>query len=108
MLQPATDSMSVMLRHAGHLLRRSWDSFIGSLGSTTLGFIAPFAVPTAGLLVYAIITFSREGWVGVKTHFKQTLTTAALVAVAAELVVYGPILAWNVFRTVYADHTSLA
>ncbi len=97
----------IMGHHAISLFRRSWNLFIGSLGITTLGFFAPFAVPVAGLIVYVVVALRREGWQGLREHLRKTLTIATFVAIVAELTIYAPIFAWTLVKTIYEDHMSL-
>src|SRR6266853_2576071 len=96
-----------MWHHAGSLLLRSWSNFTAALGSNTLGFISPFLVALVGVLLYAAVLLWREGWRAVIAHFQQRLKLAALVAIAAEIVVYAPIFVWNVANTIYMDHEAL-
>lgn len=96
-----------MFHHFVNLLGRSWIAFVDSLGDTSLGFISPYVVPIVGLVVYGWVIHQRDGWEAVKQHLKETLTRAVIVAIAAEVLVFGSIFGWTVVKTVYADHQSL-
>ena len=90
-----------MLVHFVSLIVQTWQSFVASLGNTTLGFFLPTAVvPLAGFILALAVILKIEGKAALVTHLKKTLGWAALVGVAGELFVYGFVLGWTFIRTV--------
>jgi hypothetical protein len=96
-----------MWSHLLRLLGRSFSSFTGALGNTNLGFIVPFLVPVLVVVIYGGVAYWRQGWPALVEHIWKTLSIAAVVAIAAEVVVYGPIFMWAVVKEIYSDHTAL-
>ncbi len=96
-----------MWSHAISLAHRSWDAFITAIGSTTLGFTAPFVVPIIGFLLVLLVAFTRQGRKGVGEHIKRTLTIAAFVGLTGGLIVYGSIFGWSVIKTIFVDHQAI-
>jgi hypothetical protein len=97
-----------MWPHFVNLLWRSWNSFLQSMGTTGLGFFTPVVVFVCTLLVTLLVIRRRQGADAMRQHWRETATITSGITVGVMFIVYSPILAWNVIKTVYVDHEDLA
>jgi hypothetical protein len=96
-----------MWHHFVNLMGHSWDSFLRAMGTTGLGFITPVLVFALTIIVTLFVIYFREGRDAMRQHWKETAAITATVTLGVMLLVYGPILFWNVVKTTYDDHESL-
>ena len=104
---PAPDSLMAMWPHFVSLLSRSWASFLHAMGTTGLGFFTPVLVFALTVILTLVVIFLRDGKEKMKEHWQETAAIASIATVAVMLIVYGPIFAWNIVKTVYVDHQDL-
>lgn len=98
-----------MLPHFVNLLARSGHSFFISLGTTRLGFIAPFVVSVVSIVATLYSILRRHGADAMLARWKEDAAIAFKVAPIVTLAVYGPIFFYQgLVKTVYEDHESLA
>jgi hypothetical protein len=89
-----------MWLHLASFLGRCWQAFRTSLGTTSLGFIAPLVV--AGVSILATLYFTRD-----RHENDPMLGTALRVVVVVALLVFGPIFIYQALKTVYEEHRVL-
>jgi hypothetical protein len=103
----------VVLRHLEwhdsllHFLSRSWQSFVSSMSTNTLGFImTSILIPVIGsaAVLGGLFWFKRreDFW----QALRESLVVGAFVTVAM-LCLWSAMFGWNVVRIVYDDHSEL-
>jgi hypothetical protein len=85
-------------------LLRSWESFRNSLGTTSLGFIAPLVVSVVSVVATLYFILREQGMAAMKISWKQDAWVALRVIVVVTVLVYGPIFLYQgIVRTIYND-----
>ena len=90
-----------------HLLRNSWVHFTQMLGTNSLGLLVAIPTTLIGIGATLFIVFRRKGLIAMKQEWKDTATTTAVVSLTVIFIVYLPIFAWSVVKTVYDNHREL-
>jgi hypothetical protein len=98
---------SAMRFHFFNLVSQVWHSFLAGQGTTGLGFFSPILVTALSGTVAAAIILALRGKAAVVANWKQNVAIVFVAAVVGNLLWYGPILGWDVIKTVYDDHKSL-
>lgn len=97
-----------MWPHFVNLLAQSWHSFRDSLGTTTLGFIAPLVVSVLSIVLTLYSILRQHGKDAMLKHWKEDAKIAVRVTVIVTVLVYGPILFYEgLVKSVFDDHQSL-
>ncbi len=87
------------------LLLHSWESFRNSLGTTSLGFIAPIIVSVVSVAAALYFILREQGMEAMKIRWEQDAWIALRVIVVVTVLVYGPIFLYQGFvQTIYQDH----
>lgn len=102
------DNLSPMWQHFLNFIEHSWQSFRSSLGTTSLGFIAPLAVSILSIAITLFIVLRKQGKEAMLKRWKEDAAIALRVTLIVALGVYGPIFLYEgLIKTVYEDHQSL-
>jgi hypothetical protein len=97
-----------MLPHFVNLLTHSWNAFRESLGTTTLGFVAPLVVSVFSIVVTLYYVLRQHGREAMLKRWKEDAVIALRVTAIVTVLVYGPILFYEgLIKTVYDDHARL-
>ena len=96
-----------MWHHFINFLGRSGTAFFESLGSTALGFFAPFIIWLAAICAYEFREYRLHGWAAMKLHLQKTFVDAFAFSVISGFLVYGALFGWSVIKTAYNDHNDL-
>jgi hypothetical protein len=93
--------------HFINLMQRAWGLFTQKEGTTTPGFASNIAWPIISLVVAWYLIRRERGKEAAMKHSEEALLAVRVVVIVA-LLIYGPMAAWCVVKTVYEDHQSLA
>src|SRR3984957_12207973 len=100
--------MPDMWHHLVNLSTQSWHCFRDSLGTTTLGFIAPLVVSALSIVLTLYYILRQHGREAMLKHWKGDARVAAKVTLIVTVLVYGPILFYEgLIKAVYDDHQSV-
>src|SRR2546426_7474699 len=100
--------MHSMWTHFVSLVWRSWESFRNSLGTTSLGFIAPLIVSLISIVTTLYYILRQHGRDAMLRRWKEDAAIALRVTAVVTVFVYGPIFIYQgVVKTIYEDHRSL-
>ena len=94
-----------MFPHFVNLFNASWQSFRNSLGTTTLGFVAPLVVSILSIVVTLYFVLRQQGREAMLKRWREDAWIALRVTFIVTVLVYGPIWFWKgLVETVYNDH----
>lgn len=101
--------ISEMRLHFVNLMWRSWNAFINSQGSTTLGWVSStIVVPVLAVAATVFLIRQRRGRKAMLSHWRQDAVVTLQVIAFAVIFYYGPIFIWKgIIRTIYDDHRLL-
>jgi hypothetical protein len=100
--------MLAMWPHFVNLLQQSYNSFLSSLGTTSLGWlIGTIVLFFAVEIVTYIAVWIYRGKEAMKARAKENFHIGLFVWLVVSVVIYVPVFGYAVVKIVYGDHQSL-
>lgn len=90
------------------LFKDCWEAFRASLGTTSLGFVAPLIVSVLSIAITLFIVLKKQGKEAMLKRWREDAAIALRVTLVVTAVVYVPIFVWSSIHTIYGQHESLA
>jgi hypothetical protein len=106
-------SIAILYVHGWHqhllrFLSRAWQNFLMHIGSTEPGFISPIIVSVLSIIGTILCIRYLQGRDAMLKHWWENAAITALMTFAFLAVVYGPQVIWELAKTSYNDHQTLA
>jgi hypothetical protein len=96
-----------MRRHLFNLLKDSWTSLVGALGTTTLAILVAIITFVFVLALHIAFQRRRQGWKELKGNFNRNIKNALVPTIGANLIIWGILFGFFLVKAVYHDHQLL-
>jgi len=106
-MQNYLDTGAAMRLHAWHFAGRVFLHYTSSLGTTFLGYFAPFIAIALTFVIALTVRVWKEGRSGFRAHIRHVFSLTILPSAIAFVLIYGAIFSWAAVSELWTDHYKL-